>query len=147
MSRRLLVLLHTVIFPVGTTAIGAPIINEIMFHPAGAPENPAAEWIELTNTALDADLGGWKLDAGVVFDFLPGTTMPAGGFLIGAANPGVFHAEHPEVTAPVVGPWQGRLDNTGATVRLRRADDHVADEVSYFDEGEWALRTRSKKFR
>ena len=32
-----------------TTVLAAPVINEIMAHPPGLPENTALEWLEIYN--------------------------------------------------------------------------------------------------
>src|SRR5205085_6407015 len=90
-------------------AVGDVVINEIMFQRAGIPENTAAEFIELYNPdANPVDLSGWKFTAGVTFTIAGGTTIPAGGYLVVAANLPTFQAAYPGVTN-VVGGWLGTL--------------------------------------
>ena len=48
----------------------------------------------------------------------PPSSIPAGGYLIVAADPAAFAAKYPSVTATVVEPWAGRLSNSGERVRL-----------------------------
>src|SRR6476660_5497568 len=68
------------------------IINEIMYHPAPAvPEDSSQEWIELYNKGTNAvNLTGWKLRRGIDFTF-PNVTIPAGGYVVVAANVTSFH--------------------------------------------------------
>ena len=69
------------------SAHAEPVINEIMFHPGGVPEDPALEWIELHNPdEAVANVGGWQFSKGVKFTIPPGTTIPAGGYLVVAAG-------------------------------------------------------------
>ena len=42
----------------------------------------------------------------------------------------------------MVGGWQGKLSNSGETIRLVDAAGAKVDEVSYADAGDWALRAR-----
>ena len=124
---------------------GAVVINEIMFHPPGAPENSALEWIEIANSNTSpVDLSGWRISKGVDFGFPNGTTIAAGGFLVVAANLNTFQTAHPGVTN-VVGGWTGRLSNSGENVQLDRADWQKANGVTYADEGDWAVRARGEE--
>lgn len=127
--------------PVLTSA--APVMSEIYYHepsPIGA-EDIAAEWIEIYNPdAAEAVLTGWQISAGVEFLF-PITSIPAGGYLIVAADPATFAANNPGAP-PALGPWTGRLSNSGETIRLRDAAGLEIDQVDYADEGDWARRAR-----
>lgn len=98
--------------------------------------------MELWNTdAVARDLGGWRLSGGVEINFPAGTIIPAGGFLAVAADGSTFSAKHPGVPNFVSG-WSGRLSNSTDTVRLRDAADLVVAEVTYADDGDWAVRER-----
>jgi hypothetical protein len=121
----------------------AVVINEIHYHPAGEPENPGEEWIELHNTGpLSVDLAGYQFDQGISFLLPPGTVVPSGGFLVVAAEVPTFLAAHPGFAGVVLGGWEGRLSNRAESIRLRDPADATVDEVSYADEGEWGLRGR-----
>ena len=65
----------------------AVVINEIHYNP---PENPVRqEFIELHNPSdTVADLSGWRLSSAVGFVFPEGTSIPAGGYLVIAEDPG-----------------------------------------------------------
>lgn len=115
------------------------VINEIMYHPAS--ENSGAEYVELHNRgAQPVRLFGWRLTGGVDFNF-PEVTVPAGGYLVVAANLAVFNATYPGVTN-VVGGWAGKLSNREDDVRLRNALGTLIDSVHYATEGDWAIRQR-----
>jgi hypothetical protein len=124
-------------------ANAAPLINEIMFHPAGSPEDPAQEWIEIFNPDVAAvNLSGWKLSSGVTFTFPAGTTLPPGEYLVIAADVATFNAEHPGFAGQLIGGWTGRLSNSGEQIQLDDALGVKVNDVSYADEGDWALRGR-----
>src|SRR5687767_2711806 len=87
-------------------AHGAVVINEIMYRPGtGFPEIPALEYIELhnTDTAAAVSLAGWALTSGVSFVFPPNASIPAGGYVVVAANPAALGV------AGAFGPWTGTL--------------------------------------
>lgn len=121
------------------------VINEIMFNiPRGEnlPEPTSEEFIEISNTdTASVSLDGWEIDAGVSFSFPP-VSIPAGGFLIIAADPVAFMTKYPGVTSTVLGPWTGRLSNSGEKIRLRNELGEQVDELTYSDEGDWAVRRR-----
>ncbi|MBI5688900.1 MAG: lamin tail domain-containing protein [Verrucomicrobia bacterium] len=130
----------------------APVINEIMYRPgSGYPENTSLEFIEIHNPeAAPVDLSGWALTKGADFTFPAGTTLPAGGYLVVAANPSALKAASAAAAAAtVLGPWKtgARLANNGETVTLARPGTTAGawttvDSVDYANEGDWATRTR-----
>ena len=120
------------------------VINELMFHPQHADDTPepiVEEFVELINTdpVNAVDLTGWRFSNGVDFTF-GNFSLPPGGFVIVAADTTAFSAKYPTITAPVVGPWTGRLSNSGERIRLLDALGEEVDDVTYSDEGDWALR-------
>ncbi|MFT6862839.1 MAG: hypothetical protein ACJAVK_001399, partial [Akkermansiaceae bacterium] len=121
------------------------VINEIMFHiprEENEPEPVSEEFIELHNTGVTAvSLAGWELDAGVQFVFSALNIAP-GGHAVVAADPAAFALKYPGVSAPVVGPWTGHLSNSGEKIRLRNEMGVEIDELTYSDEGDWAVRRR-----
>jgi len=125
-------------------AKAAPVINEIMFHPPGAPENPAQEWIELYNDSatMTFDLSGWKFSKGVTFTIPNGTMLAPGTYLVVAANVAAFQAAHPGYVGALVGGWTGRLSNSSEQIQLDDAAGTKINDVTYADEGDWGLRGR-----
>ncbi|HUF63630.1 MAG TPA: lamin tail domain-containing protein, partial [Verrucomicrobiales bacterium] len=122
------------------------VINEIYSYPRtdvigrlGPFENPALEFIELHNAERQpVNLAGWRLTGGVDYTF-GAAVIGAGDYLVVAADPAAFASANPNV-AGVVGGWEGRLRNSGETIRLRDAENTVVDEVGFADEGDWAVR-------
>ena len=125
----------------------APVINELMHHPTssiGSPEDRGLEWIEIHNPdGVPADVSGYRFDRGVTFTMPTGTVIPAGGYLVVAADLTKFQAAYPGHAGPLVGGWIGVLANGGERVRLVDAAGLEVDEVAYADEGGWAVRVRS----
>ena len=102
--------------------------NEVMYHPA----TPAgAEWIELHNQmAVNLDLSRWRITGGVNFTFPEGTTLTAGGYLVVSGSP----------TLPgSLGPWTGRLDNSGESIQLKNVSGRTMDRLSWTDSGRWPV--------
>ncbi len=116
------------------------VISEIMYHPQS--ENPLEEYIELHNPdATAAPIGGWQFTSGVSFTVPGGTTIPAGGYLVVAANAAAFSAKYPTVTNYVAG-WVGQLSNSSNQITLKDATLVTRDSVKYADDGDWATRRK-----
>ena len=124
--------------------VGPVVVNELMYHPiagsgTNAVEDPNAEFIELHNLSaatvplydLLEPTNCWKLGSGAEFVFPPGSSLPAGGYLLvvafdpatNSAALGQFLAAYPLATnTPLFGPYQGRLANEGEAVELLKPD-------------------------
>lgn len=121
---------------IGSSANGSGVvINEIHYDPDFKTE--LVEFVELHNTeTIDVDLSGWRHTGGISYQFGAGSILPAGGYIIVAANPDHIHAKWssgrlgipPEL---VFGPFEGKLSNEGETIRLRNADGDDVDTVDY----------------
>ena len=124
----------------------AVVINEIMYHPPS--ELDADEWIELYNTGASAvDVSGWKFTSGVNFTFPASTTIPAGGYLVVAANAVKFHTNYPAVAnyiggGPGAALWSGHLSNSVNRITLTNAAGTLINDVNYADDGDWGVRRR-----
>ena len=118
---------------------GKVVVNEIMYDPIdGSPTN---EWIELKNVSTNlVNLTGWQFTKGVDFTF-PNISMPAGSYLVVAANLQAFKAKYPTVTN-VIGGWTGSLGNNGNTIELSTPLGEEVNSLHYATEGDWALRER-----
>jgi len=133
--------------------VGPIVISEVMYHPA---TSGVYEFVELLNSGgaafplFDAVRGGWQLSGGVDYTFGAGATIPAGGFaLVIPTNEAAFRQVYTNVPPgiPVYGPYTGRLDNAGETLRLLRPGDPdpvsgeiplvLADRISYGDGAPW----------
>lgn len=114
------------------------VFNEIMYLPGGS-HSTNDEWLELKNTdSAPLSLSGWRLASGVSFTF-PNITIPAGGYLVIAANTNAFAIKYPAVTN-VIGGWVGNLANNGEKLRLETTTGESVNEVDYATEGDWAAR-------
>jgi hypothetical protein len=119
------------------------VINEIMYHhfvlPAtnGLPPQASEEaWIELFNKSTNSvNLAGWKLDGGIHFDFLTGTIIPPGGYLVVAKDATALQALYPAIN--VAGNFNGRLSRGGDLIVLKDAMGNPASKVHYHDGGRW----------
>ena len=109
------------------SGFSAVVINEIHFDPKD--EIDGLEFIELFNAGPgEEDLSGWRIRSAVTYDFPPGVSIPASGYLVIAEDPAALrHA----FGASALGPFQGRLSNDGETIRLIDAHNVERDAVSY----------------
>ncbi len=125
------------------------VVNEIQykpveldaFNPDGTPvldlTEDVHEFIELRNAGASAvDMSGWKLTDGVSYTFPAGTNVAAGGFVMIAKN--VARIQTVYGITGVLGPWMGKLSNSGDTVRLKDSGGVIVDAVSYSSGFPWA---------
>ncbi len=110
------------------------VFNEIHYHPG--PGDTAGEWVELHNQmAIDIDLSAWHIEDGVNVTFAEGTVIPAGGYLIIAADPAALQAA--TGLSGVKGPFTGSLNNAGERLELRDRNDRLMDKMVFGDGGKW----------
>jgi hypothetical protein len=115
---------------------GTLVFNEVMYHPAGTANG--LEWIELHNQqTINMDISGWRVSGGINFSFLPGTVVPGRGYMVIAENPAALRAA--TGFADALGPWAGRLDNDGESLRLVNNSDRPVDELDYGDDAPWPV--------
>ncbi|GAA5125099.1 hypothetical protein GCM10023212_26140 [Luteolibacter yonseiensis] len=108
-----------------------PVINEIHYHPDDdATLGPIPlEFVELHNPGDSAvDLANWKLADGITFTFPSGTTLNPGGYIVIAQDPATLLAKY---GVSALGPYGGKLSNSGETIELRDASNNLKDTVSY----------------
>ena len=125
-----------------TADLNTLAISEIMYNPPGAT-GVQEEFIEVFNYGDAAvDLTGWEFTKGVNYLFEPGSLIPGKGYLAVPANSTAFAAKYPGVTNVTSTSWgpDSGLGNGGETIRLRNAGGEQVDEVTYADEGDWAVR-------
>ncbi len=96
------------------------------------------EWIELYNRGSEAvDLGGWKLEEGIQYEFPANTLLSPGEYLVVAADAAAVAQQHPGVR--IVGDFTGSLSDHDDVVRLIDTSKNPADEVHYFEGGRWPV--------
>lgn len=133
--RRILLAL-TILLPSLARADSTLVFNELHYHPKTA--ETSLEWLELHNQmAVDLDISGWRLEGGVDFQFPEGTVVAGGGYLVVALNPALLALETGFESA--MGPFLGRLDNDGETLRLINNNDRLMDRLRYRDAGSWPV--------
>lgn len=114
------------------------VFSEIMYHPASRADGKDLEFIEIYNAeSIFVDLTGWRLAGAVEYEFPEGLRLPAGGFAVIAADPsglaGVYGL------SGVLGPYAGRLNNAGDTLKLLNAAGAVRLKVDYQAGGSWPV--------
>jgi hypothetical protein len=155
----------------GTNAypkVGSIVISEIMYHPPDlivpgvvTNDNVVEEFVELRNTSASAvalydpafPTNGWRLRDAVDFRFNSSHSIPAGGHMIVVSfDPQTnltaltqFRARYGS-NLFLVGPYDGKLDNSGESVELVRPDapqtngavpQILVEKVVYQDRGFW----------
>lgn len=151
---------------------GPVVISEIMYRPPDVATNGADwdnsedEYLELRNlqaveTPLydpNAPTNTWRLRNAVDFDFPANVVLPARGrLLVVGFDPQKYPALRMALIAkyrlpvgvPMYGPWDGKLDNSGETIELKRPDNPevtptgvtipycLAEKIAYRDSSAW----------
>ena len=116
------------------------VINEIMYHhqPQLDPiyaEN-GEEWVELYNRGNGAvELGGWRLEDAVDFEFPAATILGPDEYLVIGNNATALQQKYPDIT--IIGNFGRDLSNKNDRVVLLDAAGNPADEVFYYDDKPW----------
>jgi hypothetical protein len=118
--------------------VGPVVISEVHYQPLGGAVD-LDEFIELHNFSASSvplydvnyPTNSWRLRSGITFDFPLDTSIPAGGYLLVVSFDPVltpsmltdFRARFgvPPLV-PVLGPFSGRLSNSGEEARLLHPD-------------------------
>lgn len=138
--------LTNLLFSVDTpAAAGSLVVTEIHYHPANPEPSETTlnafwgdndfEFIELRNlTEGPLNLAGCQIDSGITFSFSGdnAVSIPAGGYLILAADPTAFAARYGS-GGQVLGPFTGSLSNGGETLRLLAANAAAIQEITWSD--------------
>ena len=122
--------------------VGPVIINEIMYNPG---EDQDLEYIELHNissstVSLYNYMVGqpWRISDAVDYQFLPGASIPAGGYIVIAKNCGKFSNLYPTVPSNrIFGPYDGKLSNDGEKINLEMPGDagnYISIDTANYDE-------------
>jgi hypothetical protein len=117
-------------------APGSIGFSEILYHPV---DDEDLEWLELHNPmVLDMDLSGWALGGGLSYGFPDGSILPAGGYLVVAADPAWLASQ--TGFADALGPYQGKLSDGGERIELRNNSGRLIDTVEYGQDEPWPVR-------
>ena len=120
-------------------------INEINYRSITPQEN--IEFIELYNYSKnEVNLSNWYLTNGINFQFSKNVTLSPDSYLVVSGN--TENCSSFFGISNVLGPWIGKLGNTGDEVELRNQDFVVIDKVSYSGWKEWpSINHKDKKIR
>ena len=111
-------------------------ISEICYHPID--DAPAAEFLEIYNRGkTPASLKGITLRDGIEFEFSADTSLAPGSYLVVAKDPTALAKTRGLPASHVVGPYRGRLRNSGERITLRDERGRVLDLVEYSDRSPW----------
>jgi len=121
--------------------IGPIVISEIMYHAEG-DTNGLLEFVEIYNPGpATENLSNWVFTNGVDYAFAPGASLAADKTLVLVSFDPVSQTtetadflSHYGISplVPLAGPFSGRLDNAGETLRLHRADSPPAEEPGFY---------------
>src|SRR4051812_37032546 len=112
------------------------VFNEVQYHPV--TNEAANEWVELNNQmTIDIDLSAWSLKGDIAYTFAEGTIISGGGYLVVASSPSALQTD--TGLTNVLGPFSGRLKNSGGSLELRDRNDRLMDQLQFSDSGKWPL--------
>ena len=115
---------------------GTVVFNEIMYNPLG--DDAKTEWVELHNQmSVDIDLSGWRIAGGIGYDFPKGTVLESGDYLVVASD--TLTVEQSNGIDGVLGPFTGRMSNSGDELELRNHTNRLMSSVKYNDRGDWPV--------
>ena len=127
------------------------VINEIMYQHGS--RDPRYEFVELYNrSGSTVSLSGWSFTDGIDYEFPPAAALPAGGYVVVAADPHFLASVYNNLTIGVnlFGPCTGSLSDHSERIRLAKPAAEInpdtgrpwpitVDEVTYYDGGRWPI--------
>ena len=123
MWRCLTVMIPLMFFVVAKDTAAAVIINEIAWM--GTESSANDEWIELYNTGpTEVGLDGWEVSDGMNLSIALSGTLSAGSHAV------LERTDDDSAHGAAFLIYTGALPNTGATMRLYRADGSIEDQVA-----------------
>lgn len=123
---------------VGAHLEAAPwlVITEVHYHP---PQGDQLEFVEIHNVDPPRiDLGGWSLDGEIRFHFPADAVIEPGAYLVVARDPEAV-LRHFRGLPGCVGPFSGKLDNSGGTIILRNPEGGVIASCRYDRSSGWPV--------
>jgi len=111
-------------------------VSEIMYHPVDEAET--LEFIELyNNRAVFEDLSGYAFTDGISYVFPPNTIVEPKSHLVIARDPAAIESIY-DVTG-VLGPFDGRLTNSGEQIQLSNPAGEIVISLEYDDDHPWSV--------
>ena len=117
---------------------GAMVISEIMLDtPSEWGGINSLEFIELYNSGLiTEDLTGHRFSEEIDYTFPSGTTLAPGEFLVIAKDPAAVREFY---GVDCLGPYDGKLANSGGTLRFCNEVNGILQEVEYENRAPWPV--------
>lgn len=118
----------------------ALVISEVMYHPAedAVTQDETLEFVELYNdTAVSEELGGWAFTNGIDYNFPSDTPLGPKQYLVVACDPNAIKGTYGVTN--VLGPYTGRLSNSGERIDLRNANDGIVLTLRYGTTAPWPV--------
>lgn len=129
----------------GGATVRGVVISEVHYNPLpltdaemarGLDDDSDFEYVELFNPGPSmVSISGWEVDGAVKFTFDFGSTIAPGEYLVIAKDDKNLSQRHPGLK--ISGDYSGKLANEGETLRLRRADGSVVEQVVYGFSSPW----------
>lgn len=134
-----------VLAPLRPPSVGDLVISELNYHP---PDSDDYEFVEIDNISSNqVDMTGTRLSDGIDYSFPNGFSIAPGGFAVAVKNPTAFAARYQTPSSPyyypdiqAVGPYSGKLSDSGERIALLASNGVVLSEVTYQDGGAWPSR-------
>ena len=108
--------------------------REVRAHPSPSPTKNGLSYSIADKQTID--LSGWELKKAVDFVFPAGTQLAAGEYLVVARDEDALRVKYPDIQ--IAGEFSGTLGNSSDHIVLLDANHNPADEVEYFERGQWA---------
>ncbi len=116
------------------------VINEI--HYDSDLNTQPVEFVELFNAGVSpVDLSAWRLEDAMSYQFPEGTVLEAGDYLVVSQDPDAVLSWF---GVDSLGPFEGRLNNTGERVKLSDEAGQAVDSVSYRLGFPWPTDTQGR---
>ena len=114
------------------------VISEIHYNPVGSGFEAGSlkEFVEIYNPGAETvDFSGYAFTDGIRYTFAENTTLAANSYLVLARDP--THSTWRRASYAIVGPYEGKLSDSGERIALTRSDGSLVERVSYEDSTPW----------
>jgi hypothetical protein len=115
------------------------VFSEIMYHAKADSSHPnELEYLEIYNADdIPEDLTGYTLAGGISYRFPNGFKLPSGAFVVVALDPTAIRSVYGITN--VLGPYTGKLDNSGDEIQLRDGFNALKLDLTYSDGAPWPV--------
>ncbi|MGK0186094.1 MAG: hypothetical protein ACI9R3_001877 [Verrucomicrobiales bacterium] len=127
-------------------SMASVLLTEIHYNPSSDADT---EFLEFKNVAeLPVDFSNVVVSGAIDYVFPTGTLLPVGELIVVVGDLAKFNALHQNAESPwaaegalfVVGPWSGKLSNSGESLIVTAADGAQIFDFQFGDSGAWPER-------